>query len=637
MSSKRTNRRRFLSLCFVLIMLIGTAGAEGLFPSMNQLFGTAMPSVGVALGRTADETVDTERGKEETYRGFSYDDYTAFGAYLAGTSAKLDNTEVTGSAIIVALSARGASMQFIYDWSSRTATAVYPSGTRPETEKAAVVAKAGILPPVGGIMPSAQFAVGRRPDSESADENGVTQVWANFTDADYSAFSTYLARTGATLKQSSAVGGVLTAEISLNASSFTFTYNWHTKTATALYPVGTSPEREKRNTFQGNGSILPKMDTIGKSMPSLGEALGRYPDDEPEHTDSGSTEVFRNVTETDFNTFSVYLSDKGATLADYRAEGTTFSASIQVEGKTISFTYDTQTLEARVTYPQGTYDEWLDYAKTQYASAVQLMDAGKTDEAASVLFTIPNYSGYGPAAEYLEAHPVLAAAAAAREAKLASFRTVGCYVTFGSYEQDDNTGNGREPIEWLVLDYDAANNRALLLSRYGLDTKPYNTDDVDITWEKCTLRTWLNGEFMNQAFSKTEQSAILATAVDNSKSQCYSGYSTNGGNNTQDKVFLLSYSEANKYLGVTPGNYNNTKSRVAPTAYAVKQGAFTIRDFKTADGTAVGVWWLRSPGYYDQRCAAVVYRDGSLSYGSVYGENVCVCPALWINLESDIF
>ena len=91
-------------------------------------------------------------------------------------------------------------------------------------------------------MPSAQFAVGRKPDKEVAAENGITQEWINFTDADYSAFSTYLAQAGATLQQSSSEGGILTAEISLNASSFTFTYDWHTKTATVLYPVGTSPE-----------------------------------------------------------------------------------------------------------------------------------------------------------------------------------------------------------------------------------------------------------------------------------------------------------------------------------------------------------------------------------------------------------
>lgn len=410
----------------------------------------------------------------------------------------------------------------------------------------------------------------------------------------------------------------------------------------ALCLLGTS--------LAGAEGLLPSLtDTIGKPMPSLGEALGRYPDEEIPEADGSNTEVFQGVTETDFNTFSVYLSEKGATLADYQAADNSFSASIQVEGKTIHFSYDTQTLEARVTYPKGTYDEWLDYAKTQYESAVQLMNAGKTDEAMSVLITIPNYSGYGPVAEYLESHPKLAAAAlvaAAREAKLAAFRTVGGYVTFGSYEQDNNTANGKESIEWLVLDYDAANHRVLLLSRYGLDTKQYYEEFVDITWEKCTLRSWLNGKFMKDAFSTVEQGAILTTNVVNDSSQGfdfttlpYYAVKTNGGNNTQDKIFLLSYAEANKYLGVTyEENSNNTKSRVAPTAYALKQGARASNSYQTADGSAAGWWWLRSPGR-DQGNVAVVWCTGSIESNRCDSSmsGYCVRPALWINLESGIF
>ena len=380
--------------------------------------------------------------------------------------------------------------------------------------------------------------------------------------------------------------------------------------------------------------LLPSLtDTIGKPMPSLGEALRRYPDEETENDDGSSTELFYGVTETDFNTFSVYLSEQGATLADYQAAGSSFSASIQVEGKTIHFTYDTQTMEARVTYPKGTYDEWLDYAKTQFASAVQLLNARKTGDALAIMFSIPGYSGFKPVAEYFEANPELATAA--REAKLAPYKTVGGIVTFGTYPQTAS-GTDKTPIEWLVLDYDAASNRALIISRYGLDAKPYNTEYIDITWEKCTLRTWLNNDFLNAAFTTQEQKGIVLTAVDNSKSQGSSGWDTNGGNNTQDKIFLLSYGEANKYLGVTREDENNTKSRVAPTAYAIKQGAYTDSSNKTADGKDAGWWWLRSPGRR-QRSAAYVIAGGSLSSNDVSNDDAVVRPALWINLESDIF
>ena len=212
---------------------------------------------------------------------------------------------------------------------------------------------------------------------------------------------------------------------------------------------------------------------------------------------------------------------------------------------------------------------------------------------------------------------------------------MGTYVTFGSYPQTAN-GTDSTPIEWLVLDYDASNNRALLISRYGLDAQPYNKEYTDITWEQCTLRTWLNDTFLNKSFTAQEQTGILVTNVDNSSSQGYSKWSTSGGNNTQDRIFLLSYAEANKYLDVTHDNSNNMKSRVAPTNYAKKQGTDAYSGKKTADGTATGWWFLRSPGYC-QNDAALVNYNGSLYNRFVTDDVGCVRPALWINLESDIF
>ena len=184
---------------------------------------------------------------------------------------------------------------------------------------------------------------------------------------------------------------------------------------------------------------------------------------------------------------------------------------------------------------------------------------------------------------------------------------------------------------------DVQGEKALLLSRYGLDTMRYNKEKTDVTWETCTLRTWLNGEFLNRAFSADEQKAVLTTNVDNGKSQGYSEWNTSGGNDTQDKVFLLSYAEANRYLGVTRDDRKNTKSRVAPTAYAKKNGAYTFdNSCKTADGEAAGYWWLRSPGY-TQYNAAYVITAGSLNYNNVFCDNCVVRPALWIDLGSDIF
>ena len=210
---------------------------------------------------------------------------------------------------------------------------------------------------------------------------------------------------------------------------------------------------------------------------------------------------------------------------------------------------------------------------------------------------------------------------------------VGDIVTFGRYPQTAE-GTDQTPIEWIVLDYDETNHKALLLSRYGLVAKPYNTERTDITWEKCTLRTWLNGEFLNKAFSAGEQSAILTTKVDNSKSQGYSGWHKDGGNNTEDRIFLLSCAEANRYLDVTIDDTNNVRSRVAPTVFAMTGGADASDGSLTADGSTAGWWWLRSPGGC-QNSAAGVSPEGSLSYSRAYHRSFIVRPAFWIDLTSN--
>ena len=63
---------------------------------------------------------------------------------------------------------------------------------------------------------------------------------------------------------------------------------------------------------------------------------------------------------------------------------------------------------------------------------------------------------------------------------------VGDTIKLGTYEQDNNKSNGKEEIEWRVLDIDG--NEALLISEYALDCKPYNEEYAEITWEDFTLR-----------------------------------------------------------------------------------------------------------------------------------------------------
>ena len=213
----------------------------------------------------------------------------------------------------------------------------------------------------------------------------------------------------------------------------------------------------------------------------------------------------------------------------------------------------------------------------------------------------------------------------------------GDIVMFGRYEQDNNKANGPEAIAWQVLDVDKTQGKALLISKYGLEVMSYHKVQKNITWEMCTLRAWLNKDFLNTAFTNTEQTAILTTEVVNNKYQGYIEWNTDGGKDVQDKVFLLSYEEANHYFGgVKWDDSDNMESRASATAYVKAQGAGTWNKYKTKDGQITIWWWLRSPGY-QQYHAAVVNNNGCLSVSDVSVSSGCVRPAIWINIESDVF
>ena len=193
---------------------------------------------------------------------------------------------------------------------------------------------------------------------------------------------------------------------------------------------------------------------------------------------------------------------------------------------------------------------------------------------------------------------------------------VGEIILFGSYEQDNNTANGKEDIEWLVLAKDE--NRILVISSYALDCQQYNTAYTSVTWETCSLRKWLNGTFLNAAFSEEERAMIPSMTVSADKNP---SYSTSPGNSTTDQVFLLSITEANKYFS------SDEARKCAPTAYAKAQGCYAN------NGNCW--WWLRSPGY-DSHNAANVSSGGSVNESgrNVNIDNSAVRPALWVNLGS---
>ncbi|MCM1530360.1 MAG: DUF6273 domain-containing protein [Alistipes sp.] len=202
------------------------------------------------------------------------------------------------------------------------------------------------------------------------------------------------------------------------------------------------------------------------------------------------------------------------------------------------------------------------YKSNMYEDAVSAYEAGDYSVAYEKFSSLENYKD---TENYLKNPEIISGA------------SVGDVVTFGN-------------CSWYVIN--KTDNGCTLLCEYAIESKKYNDEWEDITWENCTLRSWLNNDFYNQ-FSDEEKAMIVKTKNKNSDN---SEYGTDGGNDTEDYIYLLSLDEA--------GQVNKN-----------------IRSIGSW-------WWLRSPGYYQSR-AAGVRSDGSLdTRGSHVDYEYGVRPAL---------
>ena len=224
---------------------------------------------------------------------------------------------------------------------------------------------------------------------------------------------------------------------------------------------------------------------------------------------------------------------------------------------------------------------------------------------------------YNQALRVLITKPRVFQIASEKQPQLASSYQGFVTIEFGRYPQASKNENAL--IEWLVLKNDGS--KALLISKYALDCQQYNTSDRNVTWETCTLRKWLNGAFFNNAFSVDEQKQILSTTVT-------PDYSTDPGNNTKDRVFLLSIAEAEKYFG------SDSTRQCQGTVYCYAQGAYKARNGNCW-------WWLRSLSSphsfnFDNCYAFYVFSHGKVSRegSSADYDRIAVRPALWIDLGS---
>ena len=251
--------------------------------------------------------------------------------------------------------------------------------------------------------------------------------------------------------------------------------------------------------------------------------------------------------------------------------------------------------------PQRMIDIMGKDKEQRYAEAMALFESGKYAKAAKAFSALGNYKDSKKMAKKAAALvPTPKPTPKPTPTSEPQDYSEGGIVTFGHYDQDNNRSNGAEPIEWIVLKNDG--DTIMLISKYGLDMKLYNTKDEEVTWETCTLRKWLNGEFLNTAFSAEEQTRLQTVKV---KAEDNPEYGTDAGNNTQDKVFLLSIDEANRY-------FRSDADRVCmSTQTAESNGPYTN------DNSGACWWWLRSPGNNTNRAAYVIYDGFVRSRGSL--------------------
>jgi hypothetical protein len=283
-------------------------------------------------------------------------------------------------------------------------------------------------------------------------------------------------------------------------------------------------------------------------------------------------------------------------------------------------------------------------AAVQAAAAVQ---AGSSAQTASQGITLPGGKKIKPLPIIVVAAVAVVAIAVAIfgvtqlfGSAAPSIENVGDRVEFGTWRD--------APITWRVLAIE--DGRALVISEDILAIRQYDDFDFDAssidqldqdTFSERDIRVWLNGEFLNVAFAWEEQRAIDLTRLSNPDN---SEYGIDGGVDTEDRVFLLSIDEVERYFSDDNDRAANITMTEEDIQYSLR-GLWGYSDFyveETADhlrdeylGKSKPYWWwLRSPGRYGSPLnTAYISIDGKVSAGIFSGfDAIGIRPALWLNL-----
>lgn len=256
--------------------------------------------------------------------------------------------------------------------------------------------------------------------------------------------------------------------------------------------------------------------------------------------------------------------------------------------------------------------------EARYAAALEAFEARDMITAYKAFAALGDYRDSAELYAQAAASPAISQALAAVDAE------VGDVVIFGEYEQDNDLENGPEPLEWIVLDKEE--DRVFLLTKYGVDAEPFDPrQNTKVTWEESHLRNWLNSVFLDAAFSPDHQALIPETLVINEDN---APFHIDAGNDTVDRVYLLSMQEAAEYFPVRTDNWT------VATDYAKAQGAWSNWHENNREYGNCW-WWTRSPGN-GQRFAVIVESDGNIKIQGdyifrPYGSDR---PVIWVDVSA---
>ena len=202
------------------------------------------------------------------------------------------------------------------------------------------------------------------------------------------------------------------------------------------------------------------------------------------------------------------------------------------------------------------------------------------------------------------------------EVKAVAAARIGEIVTFGTYETDGNANNGKEALTWLVL-----NNRddlVTLIAEQSIAAMRYHSSPAATNWADCSLRTWLNDTFFNDAFDQNEADFICNNYITTPTNPDFPSPS---GDATVDKVYLLSLNEVLSYFG-------SITERKLKCTYASYSNTYL-------DGNDYCCWWLRTPGAMLESavCVDTTGKVVTGGYDCYQNEHIGVRPVIVIDIS----